>query len=313
MRFYVVLLVLATLAVASVGDRSPEFRDCVTNCIRHTCRQKNYVPPWFHRLLLWDCPQECDYRCQQIITFARMNQGQDIVQFHGKWPFLRFFGIQELASVVFSMANFIPHYKGWQMLKKLNQRKPSTLIPYYIGFAFVGMNSWVWSSVFHTRDFPVTEKLDYFSAGLSVLYGFFFATVRIFRLDQASKETTRLILASICVTLFLAHVSYLSFIKFDYGYNMMANVVVGALQLIMWSVYSFSQFAKTKELWTLMPFGLCVTISAAMGLELFDFPPWKFMVDAHSLWHAATVIPCFLWYTWMKKDLQYEERGEKQE
>lgn len=313
MRFQVVLLLLATLAVASVGDRSEEFRTCVSHCIRHTCKQMGYVPPLHHRLLLWDCPQECDYRCQQIVTFARMNSGQGVVQFHGKWPFFRFFGIQELASVIFSMANFVPHYKGYVMLKNLNKRKPNSLIPYYIGFAFVGMNSWVWSSVFHTRDFPVTEKLDYFSAGLSVLYGFFFATVRIFRLDKPSNKSIRLVLTVICTALYLAHVSYLSFIKFDYGYNMMANVIVGALQLIMWSVYSFSQFAKTRQLWSLMPFGLCVTISAAMGLELFDFPPYMFMVDAHSLWHAATVVPCFLWYTWMRKDLQYEERGEKVE
>lgn len=54
-----------------------------------------YVPPLMHRLLLWDCPQECDYRCQQIITFARLNQGQEIVQFHGNG---RFFGFSESRS-----------------------------------------------------------------------------------------------------------------------------------------------------------------------------------------------------------------------
>ena len=37
------------------------------------------------------------------------------------------------------------------------------------------------SMIFHTRDFNFTEKLDYFAAGASVLYGLYYTPIRVFR------------------------------------------------------------------------------------------------------------------------------------
>lgn len=34
----------------------------------------------------------------------------------------------------------------------------------------------------------------------------------------------------------------------------------------------------------------------AMSLELLDFPPVLQSIDAHSLWHAATIFPAYMWY-----------------
>lgn len=42
----------------------------------------------------------------------------------------------------------------------------------------------------------------------------------------------------------------------------------------------------------------------AMSLELLDFPPWKGMVDAHSLWHLGTVLPTVGWYAFLIKDAE---------
>ena len=39
------------------------------------------------------------------------------------------------------------------------------------------MACWIFSSIFHTRDFVLTERLDYFGAGASVLYGLYFAPI----------------------------------------------------------------------------------------------------------------------------------------
>jgi len=51
--------------------------------------------------------------------------------------------------------------------------------PFYVFLARLGMVTWFLSAVFHTREFPITKKLDYFGAGASVLYGMYYATVRI--------------------------------------------------------------------------------------------------------------------------------------
>ncbi|KAA8567290.1 hypothetical protein EYC84_010324 [Monilinia fructicola] len=108
------VLGLLSFANASTGDRLPEFKQCVEVCQQENC--DNGVGgatkiPLLHRLLFWTCPAECDYTCQHIITNARVESGQPIVQFHGKWPFYRFLGMQEPFSVFFSLLNFLAHPK----------------------------------------------------------------------------------------------------------------------------------------------------------------------------------------------------------
>lgn len=40
------------------------------------------------------------------------------------------------------------------------------------------VNAWFWSTVFHARDFPWTEKLDYFSAAGLIVAGIVVQFVR---------------------------------------------------------------------------------------------------------------------------------------
>src|SRR5947199_9654838 len=89
------------------------------------------------KLLFWDCPAECDYACQHIITEHRVAKLEPVVQFHGKWPFYRFMGMQEPFSVLFSFLNFLAHKDG---LSKIKTIPPSyTLRKYYIWLAYIGM------------------------------------------------------------------------------------------------------------------------------------------------------------------------------
>jgi hypothetical protein len=49
-----------------------------------------------------------------------------------------------------------------------------------------------------------------------------------------------------------------------------------------------------------------VAFAAASMLELFDFPPIWGILDAHSLWHLATVPLGFQWYEfWRQDELNY--------
>jgi len=40
----------------------------------------------------------------------------------------------------------------------------------------------------------------------------------------------------------------------------------------------------------------------AMSLELLDFPPLADALDAHALWHAATILPTVYWYRFLVLD-----------
>jgi hypothetical protein len=160
------------------------------------------------------------------------------------------------------------------------------------------MASWVFSMIFHTRDFKLTEQLDYFAAGASVLYSLYYAPIRIFRMDQGGKRTKSLLRAwtGLCIALYVAHVTYLKWYAWDYTYNMAANVVVGMIQNLMWSWFSFEKYRKSGRFWTMWPGLVVAWIILAMSLELLDFPPLWGGLDAHSLWHLGTVGPTMVWY-----------------
>lgn len=90
--------------------------------------------------------------------------------------------------------------------------------------------------------------------------------------------------------------------------------MVGTLSNVLWSWYSFKNYADSKKggnWWKIWP-GLIVTwLVAAMSLELLDFPP-VFGLDAHALWHAATIAPTVWWYWFLVRDAGADEgRGEK--
>lgn len=254
--------------------------------------------------MLWGCPSECDYTCQHIITQQRLDRDppmmHPIVQYHGKWPFIRFLGIQEPFSVLFSLMNFLAHHNG---MAEVREKVPSrySLRPFYLTLGYFGLASWTFSMVFHTRDFNVTEKLDYFAAGASVLYGLYLAPIRIFRLDQNTPKTRSVLRAwtLLCVVLYGAHVSYLTLWSWDYTYNMAANVAVGIAQNILWSWFSIHRFRKLGKSWTTWPGLIVLWVIMVMSLELFDFPPIWGIIDAHALWHLGTVIPTIAWYRYV--------------
>ncbi|KAK3498063.1 Per1-like-domain-containing protein [Neurospora hispaniola] len=306
---------LATPVAASIGDRLPEFQECIRVCERENCGPdaEHQTPiPLHRRLLLWSCPSECDYTCQHLTTSSRLSQSpppfpHPVVQYHGKWPFIRFLGMQEPLSVLFSLGNFWAHYQGLYT-KILPNIPPSyPLRKWYILLSYVGMASWFFSAVFHTRDFPVTEQLDYFAAGANVLYGLYYTVVRIFRLDKKDtprRESLLRLWTALCILMYVAHVTYLKMWAWDYTYNMAANVAVGAVQNLLWSWYSWTRYREQKKGWAAWPGIVVAWVLVAMSLELLDFPPLWGSVDAHSLWHAGTIVPTIIWYNFLVKDAQ---------
>ncbi|RYP87361.1 hypothetical protein DL769_000565 [Monosporascus sp. CRB-8-3] len=301
--FWSLLVLLLVLCLflrtteASLGDRLPEFKQCVKVCERENCDpNRNPTPiPLHRRLLLWTCPKECDYTCQHIITARRLAAGKKVTQFHGKWPFVRVLGMQEPFSVLFSLGNLWAHHRG---LAKVRREIPAgyPLRRYYELFGIVGVTTWIFSAVFHTRDFGLTEELDYFAAGGSVLYGLYYAAVRVFRLDRPRRRALLRLWTLVCGCLYAAHVAYLKFWRWNYTYNMTANVIIGILQNSLWTYFSYVRWKESRRTWATLP-GVAVTwIMLAMSLELLDFPPLWGALDAHSLWHLGTIIPIMMWY-----------------
>ncbi|KAL4439465.1 hypothetical protein ABPG77_008794 [Micractinium sp. CCAP 211/92] len=61
------------------------------------------------RLWRWDCASDCSYLCMWQLEGSRRQAGAAPQKYHGKWPFARLAGMQEPASVLFSLLNLAAH------------------------------------------------------------------------------------------------------------------------------------------------------------------------------------------------------------
>ncbi|KAJ7494395.1 Per1-like protein [Mycena galericulata] len=338
-----ILLWLVSIAIASDtawaswGDMDPEFENCLTRCGNSRCGPAHSVSLSIPlRLTRWTCEDDCKYTCMNEITTRNIKLGDPVHQYYGKWPFWRLAGMQEPASVAFSLLNFWTHVRG---LAKVRRDIPDShpMKMYYIVWSFTGLNAWIWSAVFHTRDNSITEKLDYFSAALTILYALYYTVVRLFHLYPTPRRT-RLTLSNphplpisspthnawslLCIFVYLGHVSYLMLLpRFDYTYNIVFNMVIGLSHNALWLMYSlpaslsiirrFPGRPKSYRPSFVTNAAVFVALTtAATALELFDFPPILRVIDAHSLWHLATAPIAVLWYGFLLEDARDESWRE---
>lgn len=259
-----------------------------------------------------------------------------MVQFNGKWPFHRLGGMQEPLSVVFSLANLWAHWRGWRDLSARGGGGGGAegLRWAYRVYALSGINTWVWSAVFHTRDVGWTEKADYFSAAGTMLCGLWIAGIRLGGLyggaggHRTSRSTLARTWTTLCLVIFLLHCLYLSHTpRFNYTYNMQFNILIALLQILLWSTWSirhlfllpapspslYASPTPTRAPHAHLPLLPLILLPALTALELLDFGPlglgaWR-LLDAHALWHASTVVVVRMWYGFLGRDLKWVQGG----
>ena len=335
--------VLINTVLASSGDRSPIFNNCVDLCTTDHCDiQQPVALPLALRLTRWSCADDCRYSCMHEMASRDTERGSPAQQYYGKWPFWRFAGMQEPASVAFSLLNLWSHVLGARNVQKMIPTN-HPMKAYYLVWSCVSINAWFWSSIFHTRgkshtnlpltnliftrlDLPSTEKLDYFSAALAILYALYYTVIRLFhlyphrpqaRLTISSNSLAKASLAKkiwslLCVTAYLGHISYLTLLpRFDYTYNMTFNLILGLTHNVLWLIYSLpiplirrypSQPKSYRPPFAINAAVFVVLTTGATSLELFDFPPCAGIIDAHALWHLSTAPIALFWYDFLVED-----------
>ena len=152
MKFSYVVVVLPVLVNASSGDRRPDFIGCVAHCTSIRCPNSSaqLAESLPLRLTGWTCLDECRYDCIHQLTTDDQVNGRPTHQYFGKWPFWRLGGIQEPASVLFSLFNMSVHIQGAKkIIYRVPHQHPMRL--YYLAWSLTSINAWIWSSVFHTR------------------------------------------------------------------------------------------------------------------------------------------------------------------
>jgi len=104
---------------------------------------------------------DCKYVCMHTLTDMAAESGVRAQQYYGKWPFWRFAGMQEPAAVAFSFANLLIHVLGADWLRR-GMHPTHPMRPFYITWAYVSVNAWIWSAVFHTRGASFFPRLSSF-------------------------------------------------------------------------------------------------------------------------------------------------------
>lgn len=110
---------------------------------------------FFNEILLWTCHDECIYHCMWRTTNAFISRNWNVPQFYGKWPFKRFLGIQEPASVFFSFLNLLAH---WRMIRKFRREVRNDSPMYYVWHIFNAVSKEYTCFLFETNLLAVLYK-----------------------------------------------------------------------------------------------------------------------------------------------------------
>ncbi|KAI6186944.1 hypothetical protein M3Y98_00188300 [Aphelenchoides besseyi] len=276
-----------------LGDNYFGFQNCVSNCRQlFDCPHHTAAYGWIQKTCF-------EHKCMWKTVAEFEQKNYQTPQFYGKWPFSAIslaigpivLLIQEPASTFFSLLNLCGCLWLLNELKMRTSIKASRLRDVWIGYSIVGIGSWICSMLFHSRDFWLTELLDYFAAGALIFYAFYASLIVTIPILQRRKSL-RLLIFSTTFFFYCRHVYYLfSRSSFDYQYNMFCCVslsVITAVIYILWCIKEWLVGQYRPSMKTLL-----ITIFIGLGaavFEVFDFPPIFFWtIDAHSLFHLATI------------------------
>jgi hypothetical protein len=361
------LLGLLAGAAASSGDESPVFRRCTLACEATGCtdapdpveqrctllcpgaaatlsgRHSDLPrPPLTLRLWQWDCSTDCRYLCMW-----QREEGKGSLsatppeKYFGKWPFARALGMQEPASVAFSLLNMAAQLRCLHCCLRLARRASATS-PFSsrraahqadsgraagpatkLGHADSGAAwdraaarscrrlwaahfclsaaAWLCSAAFHGRDTRLTERLDYYTAGTLVAFNTFLTAVRTLRITGRAPQAA---LGAAIVGFYLRHVYRMQFLLFDYGLHVRVCIAAGLGQAVLWVYWAVAAAPRQHpgRRWLL---AFVAVMHASMLFEVLDFAPLWHVLDAHACWHLCTVPLAYIWYQFVSQDFLY--------
>ncbi|RYH05041.1 hypothetical protein EON65_45820, partial [archaeon] len=305
MKFYfLIALMLIARASGSAGDADYDFVMCRRKCFRDKCHAIQGKDPLLtvliaeynrnefsfmksiradQSLLPWSCLDQCTYTCSQQLTFQRMLYEFPPHKFFGHWPFIRWYGLEEPASALFSALNAISHViylcGGYLPLSSTSHMR------FYINiYAIIALNAWIASVTYHSKKTDFSSLYDYVSALLLLLYGCTLITVRILSLPVPLVSSRLLSTLSILITclLWILQAYRLANGQVGYSAHMTVCITLLVVSFLLYVVYTMQllnrvrQHAHVKRL-AYAVICWCMLTQAWLGgaglLEVFDFPP----------------------------------------
>ena len=270
------------------------------------------------QLMQWTCVDDCRYECMWEMERRSQELGRPVEKYFGKWPFERMLGMQEPASVLLSFLNLVANAHCLYMLMghrhkqggaDAEQQRSTMAWKILWAFHFIlACNAWLWSCVFHSRDMKLTERLDYFSAGAVIAFDTFLSVCKLVPPSVVSYPGKYLLGLAIGVV-YARHMYYMHYIKFDYGYHVGLCIGLGLMQSIAWMVWIFVSTEGRSHPGRKHLSLFVAAVNVAVLLEVLDFPPLLSVLDAHALWHLATVPLVYVWFAFVTRDLTNSQQS----
>ena len=162
-------------------------------------------------LLGWSCQDNCGYQCMHEVTVEDVLHKRPVRQFYGKvsgnyylalfWSYVSFLQVAicegigcsgtsicsllhtqwclcrgRLSSFLHTLTHQLP--PPWHLITAATRKPWHSVLCVLLADLQVSLNTWLWSTVFHTRDVGWTEKMDYFSAALLIVCGLIVQFIR---------------------------------------------------------------------------------------------------------------------------------------
>lgn len=320
----VILVFLAAsvfMGEGSWGDMDPAYQRCVYYCEEVECNRaspspsenvkrdnrKPYLIPY--QIISLTCEEKCNYGCIEQITEKRHSMNLGVAKYYGHWPFTRYLGLEEPASVIFSLLNAVPHICYFRVtIREYFSSEAANIrcyiTPWLLCYSVVACFCWISSAIYHSKKTFYTTQLDLISALAFISFGLFIALRRIAGRNVTSLQVSSVAVAMLSTWAYRAYYMAQGLVRFDSHMNTSIGIVVLTTGLwLMWILNAQCISTDRRGLSVKYLCLLCqVWLICASALEIFDFPPYFGVFDAHSLWHAVTIPLGFLWYKFWKLD-----------
>uniref|UniRef100_A0A915PTR4 Post-GPI attachment to proteins factor 3 n=1 Tax=Setaria digitata TaxID=48799 RepID=A0A915PTR4_9BILA len=287
------LTVLTKPVDGSVGDRHHIYLECIETCIiRYGCPKKYDESGW----IFGDC-----FRCRYSCMWKTVKYFNDVLrvsvpQFYGKWPFLAIWlpfilPVPELGSVLFSILNLLTTLSMYRTVKRLHRSNRLKIV--WTAYSVIGIAMWTCSAIFHWADFWLTEYLDYFAACAFIVFALFVSiSFTVKSLQNCYKGRVLWSFLFIILLYLYANHIYGLMVYFDYGYNMKMCIACSLLTAVIYYIWLVQQWKlRDRSSRRSLPY-LAVVVTwglLSVLLEVLDFVPIYWIIDAHSLFHLSTV------------------------
>uniref|UniRef100_A0AC34QVM5 Post-GPI attachment to proteins factor 3 n=2 Tax=Panagrolaimus sp. JU765 TaxID=591449 RepID=A0AC34QVM5_9BILA len=180
-------------------------------------------------------------------------------------------------------------------------------------YCYIGIIIWMFSTIFHSRDFWLTELLDYFGAFGIVCYTFYVSIIFTFPWLQRNQDGLKInYFIAGCLIAFYSTRVLLFLTGIDYGLNMFYCIILSIITGIIYITWILKEIIQGKKRESLKYLGIIIGIGLISAcFEILDFPPILWIIDAHSIFHALTIPTPLLLAKFAYEESEYEQGRRK--